>query len=221
MSTQEKKKGLDEEHIMGRNLTADCKKCRRSGEKLFLKGTRCHSAKCALEKRDFPPGPRAKRMKKPTEYGRRLREKQKVRFFYGVTEGQMKINFKKASRRKGIAGHNFLAIFEMRLDNALFRAQIAKSRKEARQIVLHGHVRINGKRMDIPSYSLKPGDEIKLKDASVKQFGDRFEATKTSGTPAWIVYSEKDKNLKISHEPERSEIDIPVEEQLVVEFYSQ
>jgi len=145
---------------MSRHLGPKCKLCRRSRVKLFLKGERCHTAKCAIEKRNVPPGPQGNMQKKMGEYAIRLREKQKMRFFYGVSERQMQGYFERASRAKGVTGYNLVSLFERRLDNILHRSGLAASRQDARQMVVHGHFRINARKVSIPSQLLKVGDEV-------------------------------------------------------------
>ena len=151
---------------MARYTDANCRLCRREGQKLFLKGDRCYSTKCALEKRNFPPGQHGQGRKKISEYGLQLREKQKTKRFYGLQETQFRNLFDKAARKKGITGENLLILLETRLDNVVFRLGFASSRKEARQLVTHGHFTVNGRKVDIPSYQVKAGDIIKVKEKS-------------------------------------------------------
>ena len=205
---------------MGRYTGPSCKKCRRAKVKLFLKGERCHGAKCAIEKRNFPPGPRALRPPKLSEYGRRLIEKQKVRFLYGVSENQMRIYFSKASGIKGITGHNLLMLFEKRVDNIVFRMNLAKSRKQARQLIRHGLFKLNGKKIDIPSIILKAGDELTFKDDKKSFFEPSIENLKANGHPEWLLFDDKSKTVKLQTDPTRDQIDVNVEEQLIVEYYS-
>lgn len=205
---------------MGFKSGDDCKKCRRSQEKLFLKGERCHTAKCEIEKRNFPPGIRSIKQSKLSEFGRRLREKQKLRWFYGVTESQISTYFKKAANQKGITGNNLLSMFERRLDNVAFRTNLARSRKEARQLVKHAHFLVNGKKADIPSIILTPGDVISVAGKSQKQFEDGFTRLDSKGCPEWLHYDAKEKTVKVQQLPERHQIDVPVEEHLIVEYYS-
>ncbi len=205
---------------MGRYLEASCKICRRNREKLYLKGARCETAKCAIEKRNFPPGIRFATPKKMSEYGKRLREKQKLRFFYGVSETQIRNYFKKALAQKGITGHNLLSLFERRLDNILYRTKLAKSRKEARQLIQHGHFNVNQKSVDIPSFIASEGDVITIKEKSMELIKDRWLVLKEKGLPTWLTFDESQKTIKLVHAPKREEIDSPVEEQLIVEFYS-
>ena len=206
---------------MGRYRGPSCKICRRNGTKLYLKGERCEAAKCAIEKRNFPPGPKASGFgKKLSEYGRRLREKQKLRFFYGVSEKAIRIYFQKASRQKGITGHILLTIFERRLDNVVFRAGLADSRKDARQLVRHGHFLLNGKKVNIPSLMVNPSDEISIRSSSATSFEPVIKKLNEHTFLEWLSYDEPNKVFKIVNMPTRDQIDAPVEEQLIVEFYS-
>jgi len=195
-----------------------CKICRRVREKLYLKGERCHTAKCSLEKRT-QTGKQSKAAKL-SEYGRRLREKQKLRFFYGVTEKQIRSLFAEASRKKGVTGYNLLSLFERRLDNIVFRLKLAKSRKEARQLVGHGHFRVNGRKMDIASHVLSIGDVVSIAQGSEVFLNVGLARLKETGCPSWIAYNETEKSAKIQQEPERQQIDVPVEEHLIVEYYA-
>ena len=204
---------------MGRYTGPSCKICRRNREKLFLKGERCYTAKCEIEKRNFPPGKRSPMMKKSSEYGRRLREKQKLRFFYGVSESKIRAYFEEANRQTGITGHNLLSIFESRLDNFVYRAKLASSRKEARQLIRHGHFRVNDKKLNIASALLKEGDTLKVREKSAKIMEDRFKKA-VENMPSWIQLDDKSKTVKLMEKPKRSEIDVPIEEQLIVEYYS-
>jgi small subunit ribosomal protein S4 len=205
---------------MGRYTGPSCKLCRRAREKLLLKGDRCFTAKCAIEKRDYPPGIRSLRPPKISEYGRRLREKQKLRFFYGVSEKQMRIQFEIASKKQGVTGYNLLSLFERRFDNILYRSSLGKSRKEARQLIKHKHFIVNGKRMDVPSYSFKVGDVISIRPKSLPLFKDTIEALKSAVVPEWLYYDAKAQTITVQDEPTRMQIDIPVEEHLIVEYYS-
>ena len=184
---------------MARYTGPSCRLCRREGQKLFLKGDRCYSGKCALEKRSYPPGQHGQGRKKASNYGLQLREKQKCKRFYGLQETQFRNYFVKASAGRGITGETLLAMLETRLDNTVFRMGFASSRKEARQLVLHGHFTVNGKKVDIPSYSVKAGDII---------------------TPAWLTIDTDKLEGKVLSLPDRNMIDTPVEEQLIVELYS-
>lgn len=194
-----------------------CKICKRVKEKLYLKGERCHSPKCALDKASQNKVTKGSKL---SEYGRRLREKQKLRFFYGVTEKQVRIFFAEASRKKGVTGYNLLSLFERRFDNVIFRLKLAKSRKEARQLVGHGHFRLNGKKMDIASHVLKIGDVITVVSTDNEFFNFAFSRLKEQGCPSWMEFNESDRSAKITQEPERQQIDTPVEEHLIVEYYA-
>lgn len=205
---------------MSRYRGPSCKICRRAREKLFLKGSRCYTAKCAIEKRNYPPGHHAGAGRRLSEYGIRLREKQKLRFFYGVTEGQMRIYFKEANRLKGVTGHNLLRLFEKRLDNVVYRASLASSRKEARQLVKHGHFEIDNKKVNVPSIILKPGSTVTVKKKSKDLFKPRFDHLKDVTLPTWMSFEAQSGSISLLHQPKREEIDVPVHEQLIVEYYS-
>lgn len=208
---------------MGRYTGASCKICRRNREKLMLKGQRCETAKCSMEKRNYPPGYSKMngKMSKLSEYGIRLREKQKMRFFYGVSERQMRIYFSKATSQKGITGHNLIAMFECRLDNLVYRIKLAKSRKEARQLVKHGYFQVNNRKVDIPSFIGRAGDVISIKKTGKEDFfKDRLQVLQETGIPEWLEYNPDKKEVKIISKPTRTQVDIPVEEQLIVEYYS-
>ena len=205
---------------MGRNLDSQCKKCRRSREKLYLKGARCFTAKCAIEKRNTPPGPPSSITRKLSEYGLRLREKQKLRFFYGVSEGQMRNYFKLAIRRTGVTAHNLLEIFESRLDNVLYRAKLARSRKEARQLIRHGFFTVNDQLVDIPSYILKQGDRVMIYKKMQEDFDKNYEKIDGFDMPTWLAREGDDKMVRMQASPTREEISIPINEQYIVEYYS-
>lgn len=200
-----------------------CRLCRREGVKLFLKSDRCYTGKCAFDRRPTPPGQHGQgRRSKTTEYGLHLREKQKTRRIYGVLEGQFRRYFAEAKRRKGVTGENLLQILESRLDNIVFRLGFAGNRVESRQLVRHGHFLVNGKRVDIPSYLCKPGDEIQLRPKSKDslKFKSLAEAFGTRPVPAWLQLAADDYKGIVIHVPSREEIDTQVAEQLIVEFYS-
>ncbi|NQY12179.1 MAG: 30S ribosomal protein S4 [Flavobacteriales bacterium] len=205
---------------MSRYRGPSCKICRRAREKLFLKGAKCYSAKCAIEKRNYPPGQHTGSGRRLSEYGIRLREKQKLRFCYGVSGKQIQLYFKRANSQKGQTGHNLLFIFEKRLDNVIYRANLASSRQEARQLVLHGHFDVDGEKVNVPSFLVKAGMRITVRKKSQDLFKSRFAAMKGAETPAWIGYDSKLKEVNILQQPKREEIDVPVKEQLVVEYYS-
>jgi small subunit ribosomal protein S4 len=205
---------------MARYTDAVCRLCRRESQKLFLKGERCYSPKCALEKRNYPPGQHGQGRKKISDYGLQLREKQKAKRFYGLLEKQFHNTFVKASKRKGITGENLLVMLETRLDNTVFRMGFASSRAEARQLVTHGHFTIDGKKVDIPSYEVKPGQKIAVKKKS--QSSPKFKELKEFQitTPAWISVDSEKLEGSILALPKREEIDTPIAEHLIVELYS-
>ena len=205
---------------MARYTEANCRLCRREGQKLFLKGERCYGGKCALEKRNYAPGQHGQARKKTSDYGLQLREKQKAKRFYGVQETQFRNLFDKAARKSGITGENLLILLETRLDNVVFRLGFASSRKEARQLVNHGHFQVNGKKVNIPSYTVKPGDVIKVKEKSTNS--PKFKEVKEMSitVPSWVAVDVEKLEGKILSVPTRSEIDTPVAEHLIVELYS-
>ncbi len=205
---------------MSRYTDANCRLCRREGQKLFLKGERCYSTKCAIEKRNFPPGQHGQGRKKVSEYGLQLREKQKTKRFYGLQETQFRNLFDKAARKKGITGENLLILLETRLDNVVFRLGFASSRKEARQLVTHGHFTVNGKKVGIPSYTVKAGDVIKVKEKSTNS--PKFKEIKDMviTVPSWMTVDVEKLEGKVVAIPTRAEIDTPVAEHLIVELYS-
>ncbi len=205
---------------MSRYTDANCKLCRREGQKMFLKGERCYSPKCALEKRNYAPGQHGQARKKQSDYGLQLREKQKAKRFYGVQEAQFRNMFEKAAKSKGKTGEVLLVMLETRLDNVVFRLGFASSRKEARQLVTHGHFTVNGKKADIPSMQLKAGDVIRVKDKS--QNSPKFKEIKDMSitVPTWMSVDVEKLEGKILAMPRRDEIDTPIAEHLIVELYS-
>ena len=205
---------------MARYIDANCRLCRREGQKLFLKGERCYSSKCALEKRNYAPGQHGQSRKKVSDYGLQLREKQKAKRFYGMQETQFRNLFDKASRQKGKAGENLLILLETRLDNTVFRLGFASSRKEARQLVTHGHFLLNGKKASIPSMEVKAGDAIKVKEKSTNspKFKEIKEMSITA--PSWLAVDVEKLEGKVVAMPTREDIDTPVAEHLIVELYS-
>lgn len=205
---------------MSRYTDANCKLCRREGQKLFLKGERCYSTKCALEKRNYAPGQHGQARKKQSDYGNQLREKQKAKRFYGVQETQFRNMFDKAAKRSGKTGDNLLIMLETRLDNAVFRLGFAASRKEARQLVTHGHFTINGKKANIPSMEVKAGDVIAVKSRS--QQSPKFKEIKEMQitVPQWMDVDVNKLEGKILALPTREQIDTPIAEHLIVELYS-
>ncbi len=207
---------------MARYTGAVCRLCRREGQKLFLKGERCYSDKCSVGIRAYAPGQHGQGRKKSSEYGLQLRAKQTARRFYGVQENQFRHYFEIAERKQGITGDNLLKILESRLDNVVYRVGFASSRAEARQLVGHGHFEVNGSRVDIASYLLKAGDVVTVceKSRSSEKFKAIIEANGARPVPAWIDVNRDQFSAKVVALPERDQIDAPVEEQLIVEFYS-
>jgi small subunit ribosomal protein S4 len=205
---------------MARYTGPNCRLCRREGQKLFLKGERCYSGKCAIDKRNYAPGQHGQSRKKISEYGLQLREKQKAKRFYGMLETQFRNLFDKAAKRKGMTGENLLIMLETRLDNTIFRMGFASSRKEARQLVTHGHFTLNGKKVDIPSLEVKAGDVIKVKEKS--QNSPKFKEIKDMAisVPAWITVDVEKLEGKVVAIPRREDIDTPIAEHLIVELYS-
>jgi small subunit ribosomal protein S4 len=205
---------------LARYTEAVCKICRREGIKLFLKGERCYTEKCEIEKRNYPPGVHVETRTKVTEYGVRLREKQRVRRMYGLTENQFKRFFTMAEKARGITGTNLLVFLERRLDNLVYRLGFATSRKEARQIVTHRHVRVNGKTVNIPSFLVKEGDELEIRDKKLVSVQNALESVVRRGVPSWLELDRESMKGKVRLLPTRDDITVPVREQLVVEYYS-
>ena len=207
---------------MARYTGAVCRLCRREGQKLFLKGERCYSEKCSVGIRAYAPGQHGQGRKKSSEYGLQLRAKQTARRFYGVQENQFHHYFEIAERKQGITGDNLLRILESRLDNVVYRVGFASSRAEARQLVGHGHFEVNGSRVDIASYLLKAGDVVTVceKSRGSEKFKAIVEANSARPVPQWIDVNRSDLSAKVIALPNRDQIDAPVEEQLIVEFYS-
>lgn len=207
---------------MARYRGAVCRLCRREGEKLFLKGERCYTGKCAMDRRPYAPGQHGKRRSKMSEYGKQLREKQKAKRIYGILETQFFNYYEMADSKKGITGDNLMIILETRLDNVVYRAGLGRSRTEARQVVRHNHVLVNGKKVNIPSYLVKAGDvvTIKEKSQSLQRFKDILETTGSRIIPEWIEADLENKQIKINAIPTREAIDVPVNETLIVELYS-
>ncbi len=209
---------------MARYTGPRCRLCRREGMKLFLKGERCYSDKCAFERRSYPPGQhgQAQMRAKRSDYGIRLREKQKVKRIYGVSEKQFKKYFDRADRMKGQTGHNLLQLLERRLDNVVYRLGFASSRAQARQMVVHGMFKVNGRTVDIPSYLVKPGEVIELKEKyrqnSLVQ--ENLEAVVRRGVPQWLELDADNFRGTVKALPTREDITMPIQEQLIVEFYS-
>ncbi len=211
---------------MARYTDAVCKLCRREGMKLFLKGERCFTPKCPIERRNYPPGqhgPTRRSRRKVSDYGRQLREKQKVRRIYGVYERQFRRYFRQAVKAKGMTGTALLQLLERRLDNVVYRMGLASSRAQARQLVTHGHITVNGHKVDIASYSVRPGDVIGVKESSRKKryFKNLAEDFgKLQSPPKWLAVDPENMTATVVALPEREDIDITINEQLIVEYYS-
>ena len=208
---------------MARNLDPKCRQCRREGEKLFLKGEKCFTDKCAIEKRNFPPGQHGQRRnQRLSDYGVQLREKQKLRRIYGILEGQFRGYYADADRQKGITGENLLQLLECRLDNVAYRMGFGASRTEARQIVRHNSILVNGKRVNITSYQVRPGDEVQVADAFKQQLRIKgaLEAAEQRGFPEWISVDVKAFKGTFKAKPQRDELPSTINESLVVELYS-
>jgi small subunit ribosomal protein S4 len=205
---------------VARENGAQCKQCRREGQKLFLKGERCLTDKCGVERRNYPPGDHGRGRSRHSEYRLQLREKQKARRYYGVLEKQFRNYYARASRQEGVTGANLLRLLESRFDNVLVRLGFAASRRQARQMIRHGHWAINGKRVDIPSYQVRSDDVITLKPGSSAETVIRDATELTSVVPAWLQADHDGLTAKVLRLPEREEIATPVQEQLIVELYS-
>ena len=205
---------------MARDTGPQCKLCRREGQKLFLKGERCLTEKCGVERRSYPPGEHGRGRVRASEYRNQLREKQKARRFYGVLERQFRGYYEKASRQEGVTGENLLRLLERRLDNVLVRLGFAASRRQARQMVNHGHWLVNGRRVDIASYQVRPDDVITIKQSSGAADVVRQATELTAAVPPWLQADHDALTAKVLRLPDRSEITAPVEEQLIVELYS-
>jgi small subunit ribosomal protein S4 len=205
---------------VARDTSPQCKQCRREGQKLFLKGQRCFTDKCGVERRSYPPGEHGRGRMRQSEYRQQLREKQKTRRYYGVLEKQFRSYYAKASRQDGVTGENLLRLLECRVDNVLVRLGFASSRRQARQLVRHGHWMVNGRRVDIPSYQVRPDDVISIKNDSAATDTVRAATELTATVPAWLQADHDSLTAKVLRHPERSEISAPVQEQLIVELYS-
>ncbi len=205
---------------MAKLIGPDCRQCRREGCKLFLKGERCTSKKCAMERRPVVPGQHGAARKRVTQYGTQLREKQKVKRAYGVLEKQFREYYEEAERMKGVTGENMLSLIERRLDNVVYRMGIGSSRSESRQIVNHGHITVNGKRVNIPSYSVKVGDVIAIKEN--KRDLEMFKALKGMKIvmPKWLEFNSEKLEGKVLALPKREDIDLNIQEHLIIELYS-
>lgn len=208
---------------MARYTEAVCRLCRRERMKLFLKGDRCFKEKCAIERRGYPPGQHGQRRgRRPSGYGPQLREKQKVKRIYGVLEKQFRSYFKEAERRKGITGENLLSMLERRLDNVVYSLGFASSRAQARQLIRHGHVQVDGRKTTVPSYQVNVDQEVAVKEASRKNDFIRasVETARGRGIPSWLEMDADNFTGKVVALPTRDEIKLPIEEQLIVELYS-
>lgn len=207
---------------MARYTEAVCRLCRRENQKLFLKGDRCYTEKCAMVNRAYPPGMHGQGRSKTSEYGLQLREKQKAKRYYGVLESQFRSYFELASRRPGQAGENLLAILESRLDNVVYRLGFAMSRAEARQLINHGHFTVNGRKVNIPSFLVKPGMVISVKSTSrdLEKLKANVDANSSRQPPKWLEYDAANMLAKVTGTPAKEDIDLPIEEHLIVELYS-
>lgn len=207
---------------MARYTGAVCKLCRREGKKLFLKGERCYTGKCAFERRSYAPGQHGQNRKKTSEYGLQLRAKQAARRYYGVNESQFHKYFLMAEKKQGVTGENLLRICESRIDNVIYLLGWANSRAEARQLVLHGHYLVNSKKVNIPSYLLKAGDELTIKAESKnsEKIKSVLEINASRPVPQWLDCDKEAGKAKVVSLPDREQIEVPVEEHLIVEFYS-
>lgn len=204
---------------MGRYTGSVCRLCRREGEKLFLKGARCMGPKCALEKKAYPPGIHTRRSR-PSNYGQQLREKQKVKRIYGVRESQFKSYFQKAARSKGVTGQRLLELLETRLDNVVYRAGFAHSRKQARQLVNHGHITVDGRKVDIPSFQTKQGSIIGLTASGERSELIKLMLKEKKKYPGWIKFNAGKNTAEVIRLPLREEVEARIEEQYIVEYYS-
>ena len=207
---------------MSRYKDEQCRICRREGQKLFLKGSRCYSDKCSISRRNYAPGQHGQGKKKLSEYGTQLREKQKTKSFYGVGEKQFRKYFEMAESKKGITGENLLQILESRLDNVIYRVGFGSSRAQARQLVNHGHFDVNGVKTDIPSYLVKPGDVITVREnkKDSKTLKENVEANNARPIPEWLEKNNEKLEAKVLRLAAREDVDLPVEEHLIVELYS-
>jgi small subunit ribosomal protein S4 len=207
---------------MARYRQSVCRLCRREAMKLFLKGDRCFTNKCAIERRNFPPGQHGKRRSKILGYGIQLREKQKVKRFYGILEEQFRLTFQRAERMRGVTGENLLSLLERRLDNVVHRLGFAASRTQARQLVRHGHVRVNGRKVNIPSFVVGAGAVVSVKEKSRKNplIAGAVETAKGRGIPAWLELNAAEFEGKVIALPKREDVALPVNEKLIVELYS-
>ena len=205
---------------MARDTSPQCKQCRREGQKLFLKGERCLTEKCAIERRSYPPGEHGRGRIKQSEYLLQLREKQKARRYYGLLEKQFRTYYQKASRGTGVTGETLLRMLETRLDNVVYRLGFAASRAQSRQLVRHGHFHVNGRRVNIPSFQLRPDDVLSMRTGSAAEESIRDATDLTASVASWLQADHDNLTGKVLRHPDREEIDTPVQEQLIVELYS-
>jgi len=207
---------------MARYTKAQCRLCRREGIKLYLKGDRCYTGKCAIDRKSYAPGMHSRSRKKVSEYGLQLREKQKTRRIYGILEKQFRLYFEKAEAQQGITGENLLRLLERRLDNVIYRLGLGTSRVEARQLVRHGHFTVNGRKVDIPSFLVRVGDVIEVRERSKEspRLKELMERAAEKTPQAWLEYDPNEARGKVVAVPTRDQIDVPVQEHLIVELYS-
>lgn len=207
---------------MARYTNAVCRLCRREGQKLFLKGDRCYTEKCSVDRRAYPPGEHGQGRRKASEYGLQLREKQKAKRYYGLLESQFRGYFELAAKKQGQTGENLLSILESRLDNVIYRLGFAMSRPEARQLVTHGHFLVNGRKVNIPSFLVKPGQVISIKESSknLEKIKSVVEANSFRQPPKWLDFDRNNMIAKVVAVPQKEDIDLPIEEHLIVELYS-
>ncbi len=207
---------------MARDLGPSCRLCRREGMQLYLKGDRCYTDKCAIERRHYPPGQHGHRRSKLSDYGTQLREKQKVKRIYGVLEKQFRGYFEKAERQKGVTGTNLLVLLERRLDNISYRLGFANSRAQARQLVRHNQILVNGRRVNLPSYLVKAGDTVQVAEESraLPLIRDSLEAVARRGLPAWLELVKEEAKGRVIMFPGREDVTMPIQEHLIVELYS-
>jgi len=207
---------------MSRIIDPKCRLCRREGMKLFLKGQRCFTEKCAVSRRDYPPGVHAQKRAKVTEYGVRLREKQKLKRIYGVGERQFKLYFHEAERLRGNTGENLMVLLERRLDNVVLASGFALSRNHARQLINHGHFRVNGRKVDICSFQVRPGDSVQpgTRENTRKMVGEAIEVNKSQTIPAWLEVQGDALTAKVVGVPRREDVPHPIQEQLIIELCS-
>jgi len=211
-----------EGYNVARYIGALCRICRREGEKLFLKGSRCYTEKCAIERRKYPPGQHGQGYRKLSDYGFQLREKQKVRKMYGILERQFRRYFDRAERKKGITGELLLQFIESRLDSVVYVMGFAPNRRSARQLIRHGHIIVNGREVNIPSYEVKQGATVEVKQSSkeIPEIVNSISKVEHRGIPSWVEVDAVNLTGKVLHIPSREEIQLPVQEQLIVELYS-